>query len=52
VFNAATLQTGGIAPNEFISIKGAGLGPATGVVSNMTTQLAGASVSIGERQLI
>jgi uncharacterized protein (TIGR03437 family) len=47
VFNAATLQTGGIAPNEFISIKGAGLGPATGVVSNMTTQLAGASVSIG-----
>ena len=47
VFNAATLQTGGIAPNEFISIKGAGLGPATGVVSNMTTQLGGASVSIG-----
>jgi uncharacterized protein (TIGR03437 family) len=47
VFNAATLQTGGIAPNEFISIKGAGLGPATGAVSNMTTQLGGASVSIG-----
>jgi uncharacterized protein (TIGR03437 family) len=47
VFNAATLQTGGIAPNEFISIKGAGLGPATGAISNMTTQLGGASVSIG-----
>jgi uncharacterized protein (TIGR03437 family) len=47
VFNAATLQTGGIAPNEFISIKGTGLGPATGAVSNMTTQLGGASVSIG-----
>jgi uncharacterized protein (TIGR03437 family) len=47
VFNAATLQTGGIAPNEFISIKGAGLGPATGVSSNMTTQLGGASVTIG-----
>ena len=47
MFNAATLQTGGIAPNEFISIKGTGLGPATGVVSEMTTQLAGTSVSIG-----
>jgi uncharacterized protein (TIGR03437 family) len=47
VFNAATLQTGGIAPNEFISIKGTGLGPATGASSNMTTQLGGASVSIG-----
>ena len=47
VFNAATLQTGGIAPNEFISIKGTGLGPVTGVSSNMTTQLGGASVSIG-----
>jgi uncharacterized protein (TIGR03437 family) len=47
VFNAATLQTGGIAPNEFISIKGTGLGPATGVSSTMTTQLGGASVSIG-----
>jgi len=47
VYNAATLQTGGIAPNEFISIKGTGLGPATGAISNMTTQLGGASVSIG-----
>jgi uncharacterized protein (TIGR03437 family) len=47
VFNAATLRTGGIAPNEFISIKGAGLGPATGAISTMTTQLGGASVSIG-----
>jgi uncharacterized protein (TIGR03437 family) len=47
VFNAATLQTGGIAPNEFISIKGSGLGPATGVSSNMTTQLGGANVTIG-----
>jgi uncharacterized protein (TIGR03437 family) len=46
VYNAATLQTGGIAPNEYISLKGTGLGPATGVVSNMTTNLSGASVSI------
>ncbi len=45
--NAATSQSGGIAPNEFISLKGTGLGAATGVVSTMTTQLAGTSVSIG-----
>ena len=47
VFNAATFQTGGIAPNEFITLKGTGLGPATGASSSMTTQLAGSSVSIG-----
>jgi uncharacterized protein (TIGR03437 family) len=47
VVNAATSQTGGIAPNEFISIYGTGLGPATGVSSTMTTQLGGASVTIG-----
>ena len=47
IVNAATSQSGGIAPNEFISLKGIGLGPATGVVSTMTTQLAGTSVSIG-----
>jgi len=47
VYNAATFQTGGIAPNEFITLKGAGLGPATGAVSGMTTQLSGSSVSIG-----
>jgi uncharacterized protein (TIGR03437 family) len=46
VFNAATLQTGGIAPNEFISLKGTGLGPATGV-TGFNTQLGGSSVSIG-----
>jgi uncharacterized protein (TIGR03437 family) len=46
VFNAATLQTGGIAPNEFITLKGAGLGPATGV-TGLTTELGGSSVSIG-----
>ena len=46
VFNAATFQTGGIAPNEFITIKGSGLGPATGVASSMTTLLAGTSVYI------
>jgi uncharacterized protein (TIGR03437 family) len=45
VFNAATFQTGGIAPNEFISLFGTGLGPATGV-SGLATQLAGSSVSI------
>lgn len=47
VYNAATLQTGGIAPNEFISLKGTGLGPATGVSGAMATQLAGSSVTIG-----
>ena len=47
VFNAATFQAGGIAPNEFITLKGTGLGPATGASSSMTTQLAGSSVSIG-----
>ena len=46
MFNAATFQTGGIAPNEFISIVGTGLGPATGA-SGLTTQLAGTSVYIG-----
>ena len=46
VINAATFQTGGIAPNEFIAIKGSGLGPATGVASSMTTLLAGTSVYI------
>ena len=46
VYNAATLQTGGIAPNEFITLKGAGLGPATGV-SGLAAQLGGSSVSIG-----
>ena len=47
VINAATFQTGAIAPNEFISIFGTGLGPATGVNSAMTTLLSGASISIG-----
>jgi uncharacterized protein (TIGR03437 family) len=46
VYNAATFQAGGIAPNEFITLKGTGLGPATGV-SGLTTELGGASVSIG-----
>ena len=47
IVNAATSLSGGIAPNEFISLKGTGLGPATGVVSTITTQLAGTSVLIG-----
>jgi uncharacterized protein (TIGR03437 family) len=46
VVNAATSQTGGIAPNEFITLVGTGLGPATGA-SGLTTQLAGTSVLIG-----
>ncbi len=45
VVNAATSQTGGIAPNEFISIYGTGLGPVTGA-SGFTTQLAGTSVYV------
>ena len=47
IVNAATSRSSGIAPNEFISLTGNGLGPATGVASSMTTQLAGTSVSIG-----
>ena len=47
VFNGATFQTGGIAPNEFIAIKGAGLGPAAGVASAPTTSLAGTKVYVG-----
>jgi uncharacterized protein (TIGR03437 family) len=50
IFNAASFETGSIAPNEFIAIKGSGLGPATGVASSMTTQLSGTSVSIGGTQ--
>ena len=45
--NAATFVAGGIAPNEFLSIKGAGLGPATGVASAMTTTLGGTRIYIG-----
>lgn len=47
VFNAATFRTGGIAPNEFIAIKGTGLGPATGAVSAMTSLLEGTKIYIG-----
>src|ERR1019366_10738341 len=47
VFNAATLLAGGIAPNEFITVKGSGLGPATGTISTMTALLAGTRVYIG-----
>jgi len=50
VFNAATLQSGGIAPNEFITIKGIGLGPATGVVSNLTALLATSAVYVNGTQ--
>ena len=45
VYNAATFQAGGIAPNEFITLKGTGLGPATGA-SGLAAQLGGSSVSI------
>ena len=47
IINAASSQSGGIAPNEFISLMGTGLGPATGGGSAMTLQIAGTSVSIG-----
>jgi len=47
VYNAGTFQAGGIAPNEFITLQGTGLGPATGVSSGMATQLGGTSVLIG-----
>ncbi len=46
MINAATFKTGGIAPNEFITLVGTGLGPATGA-SGLSTQLEGSSVSIG-----
>ena len=42
------MRSGAIAPNEFISIAGAGLGPATGVASAApVTSLAGTKVYIG-----
>jgi uncharacterized protein (TIGR03437 family) len=47
VSNAASFQKGGIAPNEYIAIQGSGLGPATGVVSSVTTQVAGTIVYVG-----
>ena len=48
VFNAATSLAGGIAPNEFISIWGGGLGPDTGGYSGpMTTLAAGTRIYIG-----
>lgn len=47
VCNAATFAAGGIAPNEFVSIVGSGLGPATGTSSPMTTLLAGTRIYIG-----
>ena len=47
VYNAATFQGGGIAPNQFITLLGTGLGPAAGVSSSMSTQVGGSSVSIG-----
>jgi uncharacterized protein (TIGR03437 family) len=46
IFNAATFLTGGIAPNEIVSITGTGLGPPTGV-AGMTTLLSGSRVYIG-----
>jgi uncharacterized protein (TIGR03437 family) len=48
VINAATSLAGGIAPNEYISIWGTGLGPTTGGYScPMTTLAAGTRVYIG-----
>jgi uncharacterized protein (TIGR03437 family) len=48
VINAATSLAGGIAPNEYISIWGAGLGPSTGGYSGpMTTLASGTRVYIG-----
>jgi len=48
VLNAATLQQGGIAPNEYISIFGVGLGPTTGVSSPMTPSLGGTVVYVDD----
>ena len=48
ITNAATALAGAIAPNEFISIWGRGLGPDSGGYSGpMTTLAAGTSVYIG-----
>jgi uncharacterized protein (TIGR03437 family) len=47
VYNAATFETGGIAPNEFLTLMGSGLGPETGVSGSMSTRLGGASVLMG-----
>lgn len=46
VVNAATFQGGGIAPNEFISILGSGLGPMTGASANLSTLVAGTKLLI------
>jgi uncharacterized protein (TIGR03437 family) len=50
VVNAATFQTGGIAPNEYITISGTNLGPATGVVGALSTALAETTVYVGGAQ--
>src|ERR1035441_8063093 len=48
ITNAASSLPGGIAPNEFITIWGEGLGPASGGYSGpMTTVAAGTTVYIG-----
>ena len=48
IVNAATSVAGGIAPNEFISIYGTGLGPSSGGYSGPMTDLAaGTQVYIG-----
>ncbi len=40
------LRKGGIAPNEFIALKGTGLGPSAGTSSSMTTLLEGTKVYV------
>jgi uncharacterized protein (TIGR03437 family) len=47
VFNAASSLSGGIAPNEFISIYGSGLGPSSGVIpGDLSTLVSGTRVII------
>ena len=50
VLNAATLQTGGIAPNEYITLKGVSLGPAKGVIGGPAATLGGTTVYAGGAQ--
>jgi uncharacterized protein (TIGR03437 family) len=47
VVNAATLQAGAIAPNEYLTIFGAGLGPATGETQSLLTLASGTRIYVG-----
>ena len=47
ILNAATFRTGGIAPNEFITVTGTGLGSVAGATGSLATSLSGTTVYVG-----